>query len=91
MLLYAGSSLVFLLVSVPNHIMSEGTLFVKDSRTSREYEIPISRNAVPAGAFKQIKGPVTDTTRIDRGSVGLKLYDPGLANTATIESRLTYM
>lgn len=71
--------------------MSEDKLFVKDSRTSREYEIPITRNAVPAGAFGQIKGPVTDPTRIDKGSRGLRIYDPGLANTATIESSLLYM
>lgn len=71
--------------------MSDGTLHIKDSRTQREYEIPISRNSVPAVAFKQIKGPPIDTTRIDRGSVGLKIYDPGLANTATIESKLTFM
>ena len=71
--------------------MSEGKLLVKDSRTSREYEIPIARDAVPASAFRQIKGPVTDPTRIDKGSRGLKIYDPGLANTATIESSLLYM
>lgn len=72
-------------------VMSEGKLFVRDSRTLREYEIPITRNAVPAGAFGQIMGPVTDPTRIDKGSRGLKIYDPGLANTATIESSLLYM
>lgn len=71
--------------------MSEGTLLVKDSRTSREYKIPIIRNSVAAASFKQIKGPITDTTRIDKGSVGLKVYDPGLANTATIESKLTFI
>ena len=71
--------------------MSEGTLLVKDSRTSREYKIPITRNSVAAASFKQIKGPITDITRIDKGSVGLKVYDPGLANTATIESKLTFM
>ena len=71
--------------------MSEGKLFIKDSRTSREYEIPITHDAVPASAFGKIKGPVTDPTRIDKGSRGLKIYDPGLANTATIESSLLYM
>ena len=71
--------------------MSEGKLYVKDSRTSQEYEIPIKRNTVPAGAFKQIKGPVTDSTRRDQGRSALKVYDPGLANTATIESDLLYM
>jgi len=81
----------FALCSRPLSTMSEGKLFVKDSRTSREYEIPIQRNAIPANAFKQIKGPATDPTRVDKGSSGLKVYDPGLANTATIESKLTYM
>ena len=71
--------------------MSEGKLFVRDSRTLHEYEIPITRNAVPAGAFSRIKGPETDPTRIDKGRHGLRIYDPGLANTATIESSLLYM
>ena len=71
--------------------MSEGKLLVKDSRTSREYEIPIAHDAVPASAFRQIKGPVTHPTRSDKGSRGLIIYDPGLANTATTETSLLYM
>lgn len=71
--------------------MSEGKLFVKDSRTQREYEIPISKNAVSATAFKQIKSPEIDQTRQDKGSSSLKVYDPGLANTATLESDLLFM
>ena len=71
--------------------MSEGKLLVKDSRTQREYEIPIERNAVAAAAFKQIKSPEVDQTRQDKGSSGLKVYDQGLANIAAIESDLLFM
>ena len=71
--------------------MSEGKLLIKDSRTQREYEIPIIKNAVAATAFKQIKGPELDQSRQDKGSSSLKIYDPGLANTATLESDLLFM
>lgn len=71
--------------------MSEGKLLIKDSRTQREYEIPIGRNAVPATAFKEIRSPEVDQSRQDKGSVGLKVFDPGLANTATLESDLLFM
>ncbi|KAI0009072.1 putative citrate synthase [Xylariaceae sp. FL0662B] len=56
-------------------------LHVKDSRTSQTYSILIRDNAVEATQFKQIKGP---------DSFGLKVYDEGLANTATLKSSLTY-
>jgi citrate synthase len=57
-------------------------LDVRDSRTSRVYKIPIDHNAVTATDFQKIK---------DHGNQGLKIYDPGLANTAPLMSGLTYM
>ena len=70
--------------------MSEGTLFVRDSRTSQEYEIPIHRNAVRATAFKAIKAPGDGTNRADKVASGLRVFDPGLQNTTVIETAMTF-
>ena len=67
--------------------MSEGRLFVKDSRTSREYEIPIHRNSVYANAFKRIKAPGAGS---DDNADGLRVFDPGLQNTAVVETWTTF-
>ena len=71
--------------------MSEGKLLIKDTRTMNEYELPITRDTVPARAFFGIKGPVTDLTGSKQDGRGLRIYDPGLANTAVIESSLVHM
>ena len=69
--------------------LSEGTLFVTDSRNSLEYEIPIHHNAISANDFKKIDGQSTNTKTKVKGSGGLRLYDPGLENTAIKESKIT--
>lgn len=70
--------------------MSEGTLSVKDSRSGKEYEIPIQRNAVRATDFKKIKAPANETDRADKVADGLRLYDPGLQNTAVLDTSMTF-
>lgn len=70
--------------------MSEGRLFIKDSRTSHEYEIPIHRNGIPATAFKTIKAPGTILNRADKDADGLRVFDPGLQNTAVVETSTTF-
>lgn len=70
--------------------MSEGKLTITDSRTSREYEIPIHRNVIDAARFKAIKAPAEGSDRADQVQNGLRLYDPGLRNTATSETKLTF-
>ena len=70
--------------------MSEGRLFVKDSRTSHEYEIPIHRNGVRATAFKRIKAPGTKFNSADKVADGLRVFDPGLQNTAVVETSITF-
>ncbi|MCJ1282613.1 hypothetical protein MMC26_001938 [Xylographa opegraphella] len=69
--------------------MSEGVLYVTDSRTSQRYEIPIYRNTVRASSFQAIKAPAAGTNRADQVANGLRLYDPGLKNTAISEYKLT--
>ncbi|KAL8832153.1 MAG: hypothetical protein Q9191_000426 [Dirinaria sp. TL-2023a] len=71
--------------------MSEGVLYVTDSRTSLEYQIPIHRNTINAVEFQSIKGPVTDSDLADQVGNGLRLFDPGFKNTAVSESRITFI
>ncbi|MCJ1385545.1 hypothetical protein MMC17_008668 [Xylographa soralifera] len=71
--------------------MSEGVLYITDSRTSQRYEIPIHRNTVQASSFQAIKAPEAGTNRADQVANGLRLYDPGLKNTAISESKLTFL
>jgi len=66
-------------------------LFVKDSRTSRNYEIPIRRNTISSASFKQIKVPEAGSNPADKVHDGLRLYDPGLEHTAISESKMTWM
>lgn len=70
--------------------MSEGTLSVKDSRSGKEYEIPIWRNTVRATDFKKIKTSADKTDRADKVADGLRLYDPGLQNTTVLETSMTF-
>ena len=48
--------------------MSEDKLFVKDSRTGKEYELPIVDGAIRATDLRQI--------RVDKEDPGLLSYDP---------------
>lgn len=70
--------------------MSSGTLLVKDSRTNRQYEIPIHRNAVLATDFKKIKAPAAGTDRTDHVAGGLRVHDPGLLNTTVVETGISF-
>jgi citrate synthase len=60
------------------------TLTVKDNRTGRTYEIPITHGAIRATDLQQIK--VSDE---DLG--GVVSYDPAFLNTASCISRITYI
>ena len=70
--------------------MSSGILYVKDSRTDVQYEIPIRRNAVSAVDFKKIKGPGTGADRADQVAGGLRVHDPGLRNTTVVETAISF-
>lgn len=62
-------------------------LAIKDSRTQREYRIPITNNAVRAMDFKAITaprpGPGEETEQ------GIRILDPGFGNTAPMDSEIT--
>ena len=70
--------------------MSEGRLFVKDSRTGHNYEIPIHHNVVRATDFQRIKAPGTISEKADAVTKGLRVFDPGLQNTAVIETSASF-
>jgi len=63
--------------------MTAETLTVTDNRTGRSYEIPIADGAIAATALRQI--------RVDDDDFGLMTYDPGLKNTASCRSTITYI
>jgi citrate synthase len=64
--------------------MSKESLSITDNRTGKQYEIPVTDNAIRAADLKQIKASKDD-------DLGLVSYDPALTNTATCTSRITYI
>lgn len=59
------------------------TLSVRDNRTGKEYEIPVSEDAIKAIELRKIKSSETD--------FGLLSYDPSFINTASCRSKITYI
>lgn len=70
--------------------MSSGILLVQDSRTGVKYDIPIRRNAVRALDLQRIRAPARGSDRADQISLGLRVHDPGLQNTAVVESAISF-
>lgn len=70
--------------------MSTGTLFVLDSRTGSKYDIPIRRNAIRALDIQRIRAPDAAAHPADQKSLGLRVFDPGLQNTAVLESAISF-
>src|SRR5687768_18504056 len=62
--------------------MVSETLTVIDNRTSKKYDIPIRNGAIKATDLYQIKVAEDD---------GLVSYDPGFMNTASCQSKITYI
>jgi citrate synthase len=62
--------------------MASETLTIIDNRTGKKYEVPIRNGAIKATDLFQIK--VTDDD-------GLVSYDPGFMNTASCQSKITYI
>ncbi|CAG8902612.1 unnamed protein product [Penicillium egyptiacum] len=70
--------------------MSTGALFIRDSRTNVNYEIPINQNAVRATDLQEIRAPSLNSNRGDQVAHGLRVYDPGLQNTAVTQSTISF-
>jgi len=62
--------------------MASETLTIIDNRTGKQYEIPIKNGAIKAIDLFQIKLTEDD---------GIVSYDPGFMNTASCQSRITYI
>jgi citrate synthase len=62
--------------------MAAETLTIIDNRTGKKYEVPITNGAIKATDLFQIK------VQEDEGLVS---YDPGFMNTASCQSRITYI
>ncbi len=62
--------------------MASETLTVIDNRTGKKYEVPIQNGAIKATDLYQIK------VNEDEGLVS---YDPGFMNTASCQSKITYI
>jgi citrate synthase len=63
--------------------MTDESLTVIDNRTSESYTIPVQNGAIRAMDLRQIKTGPDD--------FGLMSYDPAYMNTASCESRITYI
>jgi len=61
----------------------DGTLTITDNRTSKTYSIPVTHGNIRAMDLRQIK--VTDD------DFGMMTFDPAYMNTASCESRITYI
>jgi len=62
--------------------MASETLTIIDNRTGKKYEVPIRNGAIKATDLFQIKVAEDD---------GLVSYDPGFMNTASCQSKITYI
>ena len=62
--------------------MASETLTIIDNRTGKKYEVPIRNGAIKATDLFQIRVAEDD---------GLVSYDPGFMNTASCQSRITYI
>ncbi len=59
------------------------TLTIKDNRTGKTYEVPVVHGAIKAMDLRQIKVADDD--------FGLMTYDPAFMNTASCQSRITFI
>ena len=62
--------------------MASDTLTIIDNRTGRQYDIPIKNGGIKATDLFQIKVTEDD---------GIVSYDPGFMNTASCQSKITYI
>jgi citrate synthase len=63
--------------------MSKDTLTITDNRTGRNYEIPIQTGTIRSIDLRQIK--------ISEDDFGLMGYDPAFMNTASCQSKITFV
>ena len=62
---------------------SQGSLKITDTRTSKQFEIPIENDTIKAIDLRQIKVKDED--------FGMMTYDPAFMNTASCKSKITFI
>jgi citrate synthase len=68
---------------IPQELVIPDNLTVIDSRTGKEYPIPITNGTIKAMDLRQIKVSADD--------FGLMSYDPAFMNTASCQSKITFI
>jgi len=63
--------------------MNSSTLSITDNRTGKQYEVPIENESIRATDLRKIKVADDD--------FGLMTYDPAFMNTASCQSRITFI
>lgn len=63
--------------------MASETVTIIDNRTGKKYEIPVRDGAINAMDLRQI--------RVSEDDFGLMSYDPAFMNTASCQSKITYI
>jgi citrate synthase len=69
--------------SIPKSMMVQDHLIIIDSRTGKEYPIPVVNGTIKAMDLRQIK--------VSDGDFGLMSYDPAFMNTASCQSKITFI
>jgi citrate synthase len=59
------------------------TITIRDNRTGKEYDLPIENGAIRSAELRNIK--------ISPDDFGLLAYDPAFVNTASCESKITFI
>ena len=67
------------------------SISVTDNRTNNSYLLRIENNAISATDFLFIKAREDPENPTDQNTRGLRIYDPGLRNTAVIKSNITFV
>lgn len=70
--------------------MDKNTLTVTDNRTGKSYEIPIFQATNPTYG-SAIRAPDLRQIKISEDDFGLMSYDPAFMNTASCQSRITFV
>ncbi|MEM7449159.1 MAG: citrate synthase [Myxococcota bacterium] len=63
--------------------MGKDTLTITDNRTGRSYEVAVENDTIRAMDLRQIK--------VEEQDFGLMAYDPAFVNTASTQSRITFI
>ncbi len=69
--------------SIPKSMMVQDHLIIIDSRTGKEYPIPVVNGTIKAMDLRQIK--------VNDDDFGLMSYDPAFMNTASCQSKITFI